>query len=129
MNNPDALEIAITISASDHDTDDLDSLTRQLLSELKNIDLETVKLASHEILSDGAKNTTEAVTVGVILLAVLPTMLPKLIEFLQSWTLQGKSRIIKFKGKVANQQIEFEGSLLDMEKLLATLEKKQKKKG
>jgi len=105
----------------------LDDLTRQLLSELKDLNLESAKLASQDNLPIGAKGV-DPITAGAIAIAVLPTMLPKVIEFLQSWTLQGKGRTIKFKGKVADQKIEFEGSLADMEKLLEKLEKKNKKK-
>jgi hypothetical protein len=68
------------------------------------------------------------VTVGAIAIAVLPTMLPKVLEFLQSWSLQGKGRTIKFKGKIASQQIDFEGSFGEMQKLVELLEKKQKKR-
>jgi hypothetical protein len=65
--------------------------------------------------------------VGAIAIAVLPTVLPKVLEFLQSWSLQGKGRAIKFKGKIASQQIEFEGSFEEMQELVDLLEKKQKK--
>ena len=127
MTDPDTLELTLTLSAAEHDAERLDNLTRQLLTELKDLNLESANLASREELPAGAKGV-DPVTAGAIAIAVLPTMLPKVLEFLQSWTLQGKGRTIKFKGKVANQQIEFEGSLADMEKLLAKLEKKNKKK-
>lgn len=127
MTDPDTLELTLTLSAAEHDAERLDNLTRQLLTELKDLNLESANLASREELPPGAKGV-DPVTAGAIAIAVLPTMLPKVLEFLQSWTLQGKGRTIIFKGKVANQQIEFEGSLEDMEKLLAKLEKKNKKK-
>jgi uncharacterized protein YsxB (DUF464 family) len=124
MTDLDVLQLSLTISAPDNDDDRLDDMTRQLLMELKNLDVESVKLAADGHAPAGTKGV-DPVTAGTIALAVLPTMLPKVLEFLQSWTLQGKGRTIKFKGKVANQQIEFEGSLADMEKLLAKLEKKK----
>ena len=107
--------------------DEIDRMTRQLLGELKDLEVESVKLASGENAPDGTKGV-ETITAGTIALAVLPTMLPKILEFLQSWSLQGKGRTIKFKGKVAGQNIDFEGSFAEMEKLVEMLEKKQKGK-
>lgn len=126
MIDPDTLHLNLTISIPGQNDEELDVLTRRLLMDLKDLDLESVSLASQGGAFTGTKGV-DPVTVGAIALAVLPTMLPKVLEFLQSWTLLGKGRTIKFKGKVANQQIEFEGSLADMEKLLESLEKKQKK--
>ncbi len=63
----------------------------------------------------------EAVTAGAIAIAVLPTFLPKLVEFIQAWALRGQGRTVKFKGKVAGQEVEFEGSAEDLKPLLATL--------
>ncbi len=126
MTDPNTLHLDLTISAPDHTDEELDAMTRRMLTELKNLDVEAVSLASSGSAPGGTKGM-DAVTAGAIALAVLPTMLPKVLEFLQSWTLQGKGRTIKFKGRVADQHIEFEGSLADMEKLLAKLEKKQKR--
>ena len=125
MTDPNTLLLDLTISFPDSTDEELDSMTRQLLRELKDLDVESVKLTSAGVPLAGTKGV-DPVTAGTIALAVLPTMLPKILEFLQSWTLQGKGRTIKFKGKIANQQIEFEGSLADLEKLLAKLEKIQK---
>jgi hypothetical protein len=126
MTDLDALQLSLTISALDNDDDQLDDMTRQLFMELKDLDVESVNLSADGRAPTGTKGV-DPVTAGTIALAVLPAMLPKVLEFLQSWTLQGKGRTIKFKGKIADQHIEFEGSLADMEKLLAKLEKKQKK--
>jgi hypothetical protein len=126
MAEPEALQFSLTISASHKSNEELDYLTRQLLKELRELEIESARLVSGDTTPAGAKGL-ESVTVGAIAIAVLPTMLPKVLEFLQSWSLQGKGRTIKFKGKVASQQIEFEGSFDEMQKLVELLEKKQKK--
>jgi hypothetical protein len=121
----DALHLNLTVIAPDYTDEELDGITRQLLGELREFDLESLNLALGESSPPGAKGV-EAVTTGMISLAVLPTLLPKLLDFLQLWSLQGRGRTIKFKGRIAGQQIDFEGSFTDMEKLIEILEKKQK---
>lgn len=127
MSDSENVQIDLTVSASGGTEDETDRMTRQLLRDLKSLDVESVKLASEGNAPAGTKGI-ESITAGTIALAVAPTMLPKVLEFLQSWSLQGKGRTIKFKGKVADQNIDFEGSFAEMEKLVEMLEQKQKKK-
>jgi hypothetical protein len=94
--------------------------------ELEDLDVESVRLATSDNAPVGTKGL-DSMTAGTIAMTVLPAMLPKVLEFLQSWSLQGRGRTIKFKGKIANQQIDFEGSFDEMKKLVALLDKKQKK--
>jgi hypothetical protein len=95
-------------------------MTRRLLRELKETDVETVELASAGNVPVGAKSA-EVITAGAIVMTVLPAVLPKIIDMLQAWITRGKGRTIKFKGKVGKQQIEFEGPPEELQKLLATL--------
>jgi hypothetical protein len=95
-------------------------LTRQLLSELRDLNLESAKLGSGEPAPQGTK-AVDPVTVGAIAITVLPTLLPKVVDFVQAWALRGQGRTIKFKGKVAGQTIDFEGSADDLNKLIAVL--------
>lgn len=127
MAESEALYFNLTISSSDSTDDELDLMTRQLLIELKDLEVESVSLASGNSAPMGTKGL-DSVTAGTIAMAVLPTMLPKVLEFLQGWSLQGRGRTIEFKGKIADQQIDFKGSFDEMEKLVALLEKKQKKR-
>lgn len=127
MPEPQALQLNLTIFTPDSTDEELDYITRQLLSELKNFDLESVKLAAGDEAPAGTKGV-DSVTMGTIVMAILPSMLPQVLEFLQSWTLQSRGRSIKFKGKIAEQQIDFEGSFDELQKLVALLEKEQKKR-
>src|SRR5512139_2378619 len=121
------VDIDLMVSAPANSDEELDRMTRQLLRELKDFDLESVQLKSGGSAPPGTKGV-EAVTAGTIAVSVLPAVLPKLVEFLQGWTLQGRGRTIKFKGRIAGQNIDFEGSLAEMEKLVTMLEKQQKRK-
>ncbi len=100
--------------------DELDALARQLLDELRETEVESAALATAGAAPDGTKSA-EAITLGAVAVAVLPTFLPKLVEFVQAWSLRGQTRTVKFKGKVAGQDLEFEGSADDLKTLLAAL--------
>jgi hypothetical protein len=120
------LHIDLMVSAPANSDEEQDRTTRQLLRELKTFDLESVQLKSMGAPPVGAKGV-EAVTAGTIAVSVLPAVFPKLVEFLQAWSLQGRGRTIKFKGRIAGQNVDFEGSIDEMQKLVSILEKQQKK--
>lgn len=108
MADPQALHLSLAISSPGSTDEELDQMTRQLLSQLKDLRLESVSLAKGDQDPVGTKGV-DAVTVEAIVMTVLPTMLPQFLEFLQSWTLQSKGRTMKFKGKIVDQQVEVEG--------------------
>ena len=101
--------------------DELDALARQLLDELRDTNVEAAELASAGASPAGTKSA-EAITLGAVAVAVLPTFLPKLVEFVQAWSLRGQGRTVKFKGKVAGQDMEFEGTAADLQTVLAALQ-------
>jgi hypothetical protein len=115
-------EFLLQISVPDATEEELDHLTRQLLSEIKETDVDSAELGKNATLPDGAKG--DPITIGTILLACIPPVLPKIIDLVQAWSLRGSNRTVKFKGL----GIEFEGSPEELNKLLAKLEKGKKKK-
>jgi hypothetical protein len=114
------MEFTIQVGIEEGDTEEVDQATRQLLGELRDQDVESVELVTEGEVPEGTKSA-EAVTIGSIAVVVLPAVLPKLVEFLQAWTMRGQDRTIKFKGKIEGQEIEFEGNPEDLKSLLATL--------
>ena len=127
MDNPDLTQLSIEISASDATEEDIDQMTRQLLSELRDADVESAELAKGGSAPGGTKSG-DAVTLGSIVMTVLPTVLPAIIGMVQTWATGGHGRIVKFKGKVGREMIEFEGSAEDLQRLLETLSKGKKRK-
>ena len=122
MDSPDLTELNIEISASDATEEDIDRMTRQLLSELREMDVESAELAKGGPAPTGAKG--DPIAIGTIALELLPALLPSVIGMVQAWAARGQGRTVKFKGR----GFEFEGSPEEFEKLLATLEKGKKKK-
>jgi hypothetical protein len=100
----------LQVELEDADTDDLDRHTRQLRDEILDFDVETAELVKGGKSPKGTKAGAEVITFGAIALAVLPAVLPKLVEFLQNWTLRDNNRIVKLKTQVGNRSVEVEFS-------------------
>lgn len=127
MGTPELSELNIQVLSNGAAEEDIDQMTRQLLSELKEMDVEWAELAKGGTAPDGTK-AIDPVTIGSIAVGVLPSLLPKIVDGVQAWALRGSNRMVKFKGRVAGQAIEFEGSGEDLQRLLATLDKPRRKK-
>jgi hypothetical protein len=115
-------EFEVQINIVDATDEELDRFTRQLLSELRELDVESVELAKGDLAPKGSKG--DPITIGAIVVSSLPAVLPAVVSLVQSWSSRGEGRIVKFKGK----GIEFEGPPEELQKLLASLEKGSKKK-
>ena len=111
------VELMLEVGFEDADEDQLDHLTRQFLGDLRDLDIESARLVKRGPAPAGTK-TIDASTLGAIALVVLPTVLPKLIDFAQSWMLRKQGRSIKFKGSIGGPDIEFEGSPEDFKAFL-----------
>jgi hypothetical protein len=100
--------------------EEVDALARGLLREVRELEVEAAELATAGAAPAGAKSG-DAITLGAVALAVLPAFLPKIMDFIQAWALRGHGRVVRFKGKVAGQEIEFEGTAADLKAVLAAL--------
>ena len=87
--------------------DQLDLQTRSLREELFELGVNAVDLVRSETTPPGAKSA-EAVTLGSLALVVLPSFLPKLIDYLQSWTQREQNRRVKIKTQVGDRSIELD---------------------
>jgi hypothetical protein len=122
MEETDKAEFEIQVNITDATDEELDRSTRQLLYELRELDVESVELTKSASTPKGSKG--DPFTIGSIVLSTFPTVLPAVITLVQSWSSRGQGRTVKFKGK----GIEFEGPPEELRKLLAALEKGKKKK-
>lgn len=125
MRTTDAFKFQIAINSKDATTEDLDELTREVLSELREADVELAELVEAGPAPTGTK-AIDPVTVGAIAVTVIPTVLPKVIDMLQAWIARGSGRTVKFKGRIGKQQIEFEGPPEELQKLVDRLGKNKK---
>lgn len=70
----------------------LDEITDGLATDLRDLGVESVERPAGGRAPTGAKG--HPVTVGTLMLAILPAALPKLIEFLQSWAMRREERTV-----------------------------------
>lgn len=122
MENEQPTQLLLQVKTEDGYPDEIDQLTRQLLQELREEDVESAELARKKELPAGAKSA-EVITLGAIIMAVLPKAIPKIIDLLQAWMERGTGRRVTFKGKVGGEDIEFEGDSKDFKRFMESLEK------
>lgn len=109
QNNASLEQLTLQIQSEDFDPERLDLLTRQLRAELLDLEVESADFIQKDQLPEGVK-AVDAVTLGALAVAVLPSFLPKLVDYLQTWTLRGEGRKIKVKSQVGDRSIELEYS-------------------
>ena len=124
MDNQEFMQLNVEVSASDATDDELDRMTRQLLRELRETEVESAELLKEGTAPAGTMSGGDVVTIGSLVVSTLPTILPVVVSFVQAWASRVPGRTIKFK----YEGIEYEGSREDLEKILDRLEKGRKKK-
>ncbi len=107
-------QLSIQISCDGATDEELDRMTRQLLSRLQETDVESAALAAGGPAPSGSKG--DPVTIGSIVISALPTAIPAVVGLVQGWIASGPGRTVKFKSK----DFEFEGSPEELQKILAT---------
>jgi hypothetical protein len=122
MDENNQVEIEVQVGIPDATEEEVDQLTRRLLLEIRDLDVESAELTGVEHAPIGAKG--DPVTLGSIAIAVLPSTVPSVIALVQAWATRGKDRTVKYKCK----DFEFEGSPEELHKLLAESPKGRKKK-
>jgi hypothetical protein len=95
------------VTGENTESEEIDRLTRQLLTEIQELDVLSAELVTGGEAPEGAK-AADFVDLGTLAVAVLPALAPKLIEFMQSWSMRAKNQIIKIKTQVADRSIEVE---------------------
>ena len=124
MTQLELAQLQIEVSASDATEEDIDVMTRQLLSELRETDVESARLAAGGETPRGTKSG-DAITVGSIVISALPTVLPAIVGLVQAWAGRGYGRKVKFKGQIGGGMVEFEGSAEELQRLLFSLESRR----
>jgi hypothetical protein len=89
------IHLDLTVTEADADAEWLERLTGHLMRDLRELGAESVERASGGPAPEGAKG--DAFTTGALALVAVPAFLPKLVDFLQAWSLRGESRTVKIK--------------------------------
>ena len=121
MSEQEPLVLHLNVSMEEAGDEELDLLTRQLLREIEDLDVETARLAAYGVAPEGAKG--DPITIGSILVTVLPATVPALVGLVGDCMKRSKGRTVKFKGEVGGSAIEFEGATEDLQVILTQLGK------
>jgi len=99
--------LILEVSSGDHDEEELDLATRQLLDEVRESDVESAEVVSAGAAPGGAKAAgTE--TLGMLAVQVLPGMIPALFGLLRDWASRRQGRSVKVKAHFGDRELELE---------------------
>jgi hypothetical protein len=124
-------EVLIELSLMDGDSVELDELTRQLRSEVQELDIESVHQVSEGVAPAGTKGVDMA-AIGQMAISLAPSLIPPLFDLLKSWVERKPSTPVKVTVKVGRKtaQIEYDPtktSAKDLDLLVQTLHRSMKK--
>jgi hypothetical protein len=126
MRPPEPVRLLVSIEHGvNPDPESIDAETRRLVRELSELDVESVEPAPAGAAPPGAK-VGDAVAIGAVLVSLLPTAVPKLIEFIQAWTLRSSGRTVKIRATAGDRTFDVEYSPAttsreELKELLASL--------
>jgi hypothetical protein len=103
----DAVVVTLQLDVQDADPEELDAMTRQLRDELQEQDVAEVDLLKEGSVPEGAK-AAELVTMGGLLLSMLPTAMPHVLNLVSVWAKRGDGRKVRIKTQVGDRSVEVE---------------------
>jgi hypothetical protein len=97
------LQAVITLAdATQSDPEHLDRLTRGLLVELRELGIDSANLVTTQAPA-GTKG--ELVTIGSIVVGILPPLIQAVLEYIRDWSTRGKGTLVKVK--IGDVEMEF----------------------
>jgi hypothetical protein len=123
-------ELLIELSLEGADAVELDELTRQLRSEVEELNVDSVDQVSVGPAPAGTK-AVDLAAIGQMAVTLAPTLVPPLFDLLKSWVERKPSTPVKVKVKVGKRtaQIEYDPtktSAKDLEAVIKALNKSVK---
>ena len=124
-------ELLIELSVDNGDPAELDELTRQLRTEIEDLNIDSVEQVSAGAAPEGTK-AVDLTAIGQMAVTLAPAIVPPLFDLLKSWVERKPSTPVRIKVKVGKRtaQIEYDPtrtSAKDLEELIKALSKSLKK--
>jgi len=118
-------ELFIELSLDHADPSELDELTRQLRTEINELDIDSVEQVSAGAAPRGTK-AADFAAIGQMAVTLAPAIVPPLFDLLKSWVERKPSTPVKVKVKVGKKttQIEYDPtstSAKDLEALVKAM--------
>jgi len=106
--NEETLRLVLEVgNDSDGDAEEVDRLTRRLRREILDQEVESAELVTIGEIPEGAR-AGEAIAIGSLLVTLLPSVLPNLIDLLGGWLKRDTSRTIKIKLQRGETSVDVE---------------------
>lgn len=100
--------LRVNVEGLDLDDNELDELTRQLRSEVREVtDATRVDFVPADNVPVGAK-AGDAIQLGALAVQILPAALPGLIAALRSWAARHKRSVVKVAVRKRDSSVELE---------------------
>lgn len=96
MPDEQILELVLQVQTPDGDDEEVDNATRRLYSQINDLDVESVNYARTGSIPVGAKSGDPAL-IGVLVVAVAPIVITKLLDFLHGWCMRNENNTVKIK--------------------------------
>ncbi len=93
------IDFTVRVDSEDPDDELVDELTRQLLREVRDCDIESAP--------PGAKSAG-GFELGALAVSVLPNAVKQLVEFLFSWVKRGSDRVVKVSTQIGDRRFDVE---------------------
>ena len=123
---PQPVQVLVSIGdVASEDVEQIDAETRRLRREMAEFEVDSVELPSAGEVPAGAK-AGELAALGSLLVTLAPAVVPKILEFLQSWALKGAGRTVKVRVTSGDRSVDVElsagtGSDRELKELLTTV--------
>ena len=127
----DIAELLIEVSLEGGDVAELNDLTRQLIDEVGELNVDSVEQVSAGVAPEGTK-ALDLIAIGQMAVTLAPTVVPPLFDLLKSWVERKPSTPVKIRVKIGKRtaQIEYDPtktSPKELEALIQALNKAVKK--
>jgi len=99
--------LILEVSSGDHDEEELDRATRQLLDEVRQSDVKSAEVVSAGA-APGRAKAAGTETLGMLAVQVLPGMIPALFGLLRDWVSRRQGRTVKVKAQFGDRELELE---------------------
>ena len=124
-------ELIIELSLEGGEPAELDELTRQLRTEVEELNIDSVEQISSGVAPEGTK-AADFAAIGEMAVTLAPAIIPPLFDLLKSWVVRKPSTPVTVKVRVGKRiaQIEYDPtqtSAKDLEALIKSLNKSLKK--
>lgn len=124
-------ELFIELALEGGDVAELDELTRQLRSEVGELNVDSIEQVATGIAPPGTK-AVDLAAIGQMAVTLAPAVIPPLFDLLKSWVERKPSTPVKIRVKVGKRtaQIEYDPtktSPKELEALIKSLSRSMKK--